>query len=114
MNFGAHIARMDRTVNRTFGESVPVVYAPAVGAPVSTAPGGQPLIGIFDRNHVLIPEGRSGVDSVGPAVSFMLADLPVDPEDDKPLLTIAGRTYRPHATGDRDSSRILLLLHEVG
>jgi hypothetical protein len=91
MSFADLIARADRIAQRVLG-GVPVIYHPASGAPV-TVPG------IFDAQYVLV-EGPTdagtdiGVESRVPAVFLRLSDLPVDPLQDKPILTIGGTDYR--------------------
>ncbi len=85
--FAALIALVDRlALDRLGGE--PVIYAPESGAPV-------PITGIFDRLYVLAKgTAEAGVETLGPAVFLRLEDLPVDPEDDEPTLTIGGLDYR--------------------
>ena len=91
MSFFDLIARADRAAQRALG-GVPVIYRPASGAPV-TVPG------IFDAQYVLV-EGPTdagteiGVESRVPAVFLRLSDLPVDPLQDEPILTIGGNDYR--------------------
>lgn len=68
------------------GESV--VYTPAVGSPVT-------VTGIFDNPYVLAQgTADAGVEALIPSVFLRLEDLPTDPEDDEPTLTIRGVTYR--------------------
>ena len=87
MAFDELVARMDRTALTVFGESVPVVYAPELGDAVSVS-------GIFDAQYVLAKgDAEAGVETAGPAVFFRLEDLPVDPEEDEPTLTIRGVAY---------------------
>lgn len=115
MDFAALTAGMDRSVNALLG-STAVVYTPAGGASVSTTPSGAPLRGIFDSDHVHLDEGGAGVDTRGPAVSLLLADLPDDPGAvaSPATLVIGGVTYRKRGIGARDANRIVLLLHRVG
>lgn len=88
MSFADEVERADRAALAVFGEPVPITYAPSVGSPV-------PVTGIFDEQYVLASGGaEAGVETMAPAVFFRLADLPVDPEDDEPILTIRGVSYR--------------------
>jgi hypothetical protein len=65
-----------------------VTYRPELGAPVD-------VTGIFDRQYVLAKgTAEAGVEALGPAVFLRLEDLPTDPEDDDPTLTIGGLDYR--------------------
>lgn len=94
MSFADLVAAADRIAMDAFGdkdesgEPVQMTYAPAVGAPV-------PVTGIFDEQYVLAKgSADAGVETIGPAVFLRLEDLPVDPEDDEPTLTIRGDDYR--------------------
>lgn len=94
VSFADLISAADRVALSVFGEPTPVTYAPEVGDPVSTTPSGAPLIGIFDEQYVLAKgTAEAGVEALGPAVFFRLEDLPVDPEEDEPTITIRGVGY---------------------
>lgn len=87
MSFAALIAQVDRAAQSALGGEF-VTYASTVGPPV-------PVIGIFDEEFVLANgDAQAGVEASGPAVFFRLEDLPMDPEDDEPTLTIRGVNYR--------------------
>jgi hypothetical protein len=93
MSFANLIARVDRIAMDVFGDKdangdpVSITYAPAVGASV-------PVIGIFDEQYVLAKgTAYAGVEALGPAVFLRLEDLPLDPEDDDPVITIRGNEY---------------------
>lgn len=105
MAFSDLIALADRAVRDRLG-SVPVVYAPAVGAPVN-------ITGIFDANYVLADEGHSGVEQVTPAVWLNLADLPLHPDLDEPQLSINGTLYKVRERQPDTMGSIRLLLHRV-
>lgn len=101
MSFADLVAAADRVAMSVFGdkdgngEPLPVTYAPEIGAPVSVTPTGAPLTGIFDEQYVLAKgSAEAGVETLGPAVFFRIEDLPVDPEDDEPTITIRGLDYR--------------------
>jgi hypothetical protein len=87
MTFAELVAGADRAVHATLGGEL-VTYAPAEGGPVE-------VTGIFDAVYVLASgNAEAGVETTGPAVFLRLEDLPVDPEDDEPTLTIRGVAYR--------------------
>lgn len=86
MLFSELLAQTDRAMFAAFGE--PVTYAPQSGSPVQ-------VTGIFDERFVLAKgDAQAGVEATAPAVFFRFEDLPVDPEDDEPRLTIRGIVYR--------------------
>lgn len=103
LSYADHIARADRAAQVRLGGTT-VTYAPGVGAPVS-------VTGIFDEAYAHVQEGGAGIESVGPSVRLMLADLPLDPANDTPLLTIGGVVYRPHTRIREGMGAIRLLLH---
>lgn len=104
MSFDALISTMDAAVLSHLG-GVPVVYAPATGSPVTVQ-------GIFDENYTLLEAGQNGVENLGPAVSLRIADLPGNPANDTPTLTIKGRQYRVRERQpDSIGQMITLLLH---
>lgn len=86
MTFAELIANADRAIRGNLGGAV--LYRPALGSPVE-------LTGVFDELYVLAKGGPdAGVESSGPAVFLRLGDLPIDPEEDDPILEIADRRYR--------------------
>ena len=88
MAFADLIAATDRAVQAHLGGE-PVIYQPAAGASV-------PVTGIFDASFVFVQQSgvQAGVEAVTPAVFLQLADLPTDPKQDDPILTIGGVDYR--------------------
>lgn len=103
MSFFEHIAEIDRTVQEHLG-GVPVIYRPAVGEPVE-------VTGMFDAQYVLVKgSAAAGVESRGPAVFLRLADLPSDPDQDDPILTIQGTDYRVSERRPDDVGGIVLVL----
>lgn len=85
--FADLITNMDRAVQSNLGGEE-VIYQPELGAAV-------PVTGVFDALFVLAQgTAEAGVETLGPAVFLLLADLPVDPEEDDPILTIRGVDYR--------------------
>lgn len=106
MDFADLIELTDRAAQDHLGGAA-VVYASSGGTV-------QP-IGIFSENYVLVSR-ESGVEQVGPAVWLRLGDLPVHPDDDDPLITIAetGKTYRVRERKPDHGGGIVLLLHVVG
>jgi hypothetical protein len=105
MSFFDLVTATDRAVKGHLG-GVPVLYAPAAGAVVE-------VTGIFHEDYQLVEEGENGVSSLGPAVFLELADLPVDPRQDTPALTIAGFDYTVHEVRPAGMVSVLLLLHVV-
>lgn len=100
MSFAEHIARLDRIAIDAFGDKdgngspEVITYTPEDGDPVSETPGGETLTGIFSELYELAHStADAGVDTLGPAVFFRLSDLPVDPQDDEPTITIRGDDY---------------------
>lgn len=84
--FDELVGVIDSATQAAFGE--PVIYTPDGGAPV-------PVIGIYDEQYVLAKgNAEAGVEARGPAVFLRLAELPTDPEEDEPTLTIGGKNYR--------------------
>ena len=92
MSFGDSIALVDRAVQDNLG-SVAVIYAPLVGSPVTETPSGEPLVGIFDEKYVVARSSVNGVETLGPAITMRIEDLPAVPKKDKPKLTILGKIY---------------------
>lgn len=107
MTFPALVAGTDRAVQRNLG-AVEITYQPSVGAPVL-------LQAMFDPTFVLDDQGRSGVEQTVPSVFFRLEDLPLDPDDDDPTITVAGVDYRVRERiRDRVGESVRLLLHRAG
>jgi hypothetical protein len=67
--------------------------------------------GIFDAAYVRVEAGRAGVSSSGPAVFLRLEDLPTDPENDEPIMTVAGVNYTVREAQKDGQGGIHLLLH---
>jgi hypothetical protein len=107
MSFSDLVARIDRAVHGHLG-SVTVTYSPEVGDAVEVQ-------GVFDANYVLLDQGNAGVEQVGPAVWLRLEDLPVNPEDDEPTITIGALSYsvRERQTDGDVGGSIRLLLHRA-
>lgn len=89
MTFPALLAAIDRAALDLLGGLVR--YAPQVGEPVDVR-------GVFDTQfqHPLGLGGARppGEVVVGPALFVRLADLPVDPTTDTPVVTVDGVDYR--------------------
>ncbi len=87
MSFGELVAGIDRAAMGLLGgESV--IYRPTVEAEVE-------VVGVFDERYVLAKgDAEAGVETIGPAVFLRLEDLPVEPEDDEPIVEIRGVEYR--------------------
>jgi hypothetical protein len=100
------VQRADRAVHGHLGGAV-VTYQPELGAPVD-------VTGVFDAQYVLAKgTAEAGVEAAGPAVFLRLDDLPTDPEDDDPILTIAGVDYRVIERRPDGMGGIVLALRKV-
>ena len=86
MGFSELIEQTDRAAQDHLG-GVIVSYQPLSGEPVDVP-------GIFDENYTLMRPDNSGVEQVAPALFVRLEDLPEHPENDEPIITIAGQPYR--------------------
>lgn len=87
IDFASLVASMDGMITSSKMATI-VTYTPEVGPAVE-------IKGIFDANYVLAKgTAEAGVETLGPAVFLRLSDLPVDPEDDEPTLTIRDVEYR--------------------
>src|SRR5512133_3481279 len=106
MAFAAHIAAADRAVLQHLGEDGLIRYAPSVGDAVDVK-------GVFDASYVQVNAGQAGVVSSGPAVFLMVADLPTNPEEDDPIITVAGVAYRVREPKSDGKGGVVLLLHEA-
>lgn len=85
-----------------------VTYDPAAAAPVV-------VTGIFDEQYVLAKgSAEAGVGTLGPAVFLLLEDLPTNPEDDEPTLTIRAVNYRVIERRPDGMGGIVLALRRVG
>lgn len=112
MGWAEQLAATDRAVAGQLGR--PVTYAPAVGAPVS-------VTGIYDAAYLAADPGSPGVSTSSPAVFLQLADLPTDPEDDEPTITIPASGVAPAAGSfevievkkDSNGAGVLLRLQAV-
>lgn len=105
--FAALVEQVDRTAFDLLG-GASVIYRPAIGAAV-------PVTGMFDEQYVLAKgDAHAGVEAtLGPAFFARLADLPVDPEQDEPTLTIGQRDYHVIERKPDGLGGILLVLRQV-
>jgi len=109
MSFAASLERMDVQVQEHLGGLI--TYQPAAGPAVEVR-------GIFDQLYQRVTLGEPGVSSSGPAVWFVLADLPDDVLEmestlDSVRVTVGGKTYRPVEVEPDGKGGVLLRLHEV-
>lgn len=102
-----HLARVDEAARDILGGSV--TYAPAVGTAAT-------VTGIFDpqHSHAGGPSEINQDQGWGPAVFLTLADLPADPDDDTPTITIGGVAYSVRDVRKDGFGGVLLLLNPVG
>lgn len=85
--FALLVEQMDRAAQANLG-AVAVSYQPVGGDPVT-------LSGIFDAQYVLVRgSAMAGVESTAPAVFLRVSDLPADPDDDDPTVSVGGTSYR--------------------
>lgn len=106
MSFADLVAKMDRSAQSVLGGE-PVTYDPSTGPPVV-------VTGIFDERYVFAKgDADAGVETLGPAVFFRLADLPEDPELDEPTLTIRDVDYRVIERRPDGMGGIVLALRKV-
>jgi hypothetical protein len=106
MTWLANIGRMDRAVQGNLG-GVPVVYAPAVGSPVT-------VLSMHDQHQVTQTDGPAGVERVYDSVFLLLADLPaINPLNDNPRLTVEGKSYRVRERRLDNAGGITLFLTPV-
>ena len=108
MAFGDLIAATDRATQTHLG-GVTATYTPEHGAPV------EDIAAMFDENFLLVDPDRPGVETVAPVVTFRLEDLPTDPRDDDPTITINGVEYTvdQRITDGTIGGSIRLLLHRM-
>jgi len=98
------VAAADRAAQDLLG-GVTVSYAPEVREAVEVQ-------GMFDERYVLVQaSAHAGVEQTAPAVFLRLEDLPADPDDDEPLITIGAKTYRVRERQRDGLGGIRLLLH---
>jgi len=84
-----------------------IIYRPASGPPVTVS-------GIFDQPYLRAQgDSEAGVETAAPTVFLRLADLPVDPEFDDPILTINGSNYSVAERRPAGLGAILLALQKV-
>lgn len=107
MGFPERVAAVDNAVREHLG-NVTVVYQPATGEAVTLEDQ------VFDENYVLIEASESAVEQVTPAVWLTLADLPIDPDEDDPRLTINGTIYKVRERKRDSLGTVLLLLLRAG
>lgn len=104
MTFATLIADADRAVQNNLGASS-ITYQPSVGPAVVVK-------GMFDPVFVLVDDGNMGQEQTTPSVFVLLADLPVDPIDDDPTITVEGVNYRVRERRvDPVGQAVRLLLH---
>jgi hypothetical protein len=102
MNWPGLVAQSDNTLVKSFG--ILTTYDPATGPAISVR-------GIFDAAYVRVEAGEAGVSSSGPAVFYRLSDLPVDPDNDDPEITINGVRYRVAELKKDGQGGVVMLLH---
>lgn len=104
MGFAEAIALADRSALAHLGGAV--TYESSLGESVAVR-------GIFDEAYALVEAGQVGVSSTAPAAFLLLADLPSNPSEDSPAITIAGVEYEVREAKPDGLGGVLLILHEV-
>lgn len=85
---------------------ITVTYKPASGDPVS-------VDAMFDAPFTQIRRDDASVEEIGPSIFVRLADLPADPAQDDPTITIDGQDYVVRGREVDGMGGIRLRLHEV-
>lgn len=98
----AYLALLDRALLGAL--SVPTQYTPGAGGTVT-------VDGIFDAAYVRVGVGEAGVSSTTPMVFYRLDDLPSNPDDDDPTITVHGDAYRVTEVQKVGTDAVRLLLH---
>lgn len=84
--FAAAVMEIDKRTRDRLG-GIAIIYRPAASEEF-------PVVGIFDENYILVTgDPPAGVETIGPAIFLRLDELPVDPENDEPILVIGGAEY---------------------
>jgi hypothetical protein len=104
VGWDAQIATANRSCVKALGGTVR--YTPAAGA-------FKDVQGIFDAQYLRVPAGQAGVQSSGPAVFLLMVDLPTDPENDEPTITVNGIAYQVTEVRKDGQGGVVLLLHKT-
>lgn len=85
----------------------PTIYQPDGGSSVQVA-------GIFEAAYVRVDprDALAGIESSKPMVFYLLRDLPSDPDNDTPVITINGQAYRVNEVKKDGQGGVELTLHE--
>lgn len=105
MAFADLVVAADRAALAHLG-GVMVTYQPEAEAAVEVQ-------GLFEAEGVLIDQGEAGTELLGPSVFLCLSDLPTDPDEDDPTLTILGREYRIRERRRDGLGGVRLFLHRA-
>jgi hypothetical protein len=68
-------------------------------------------VGIFEQAYIRISAGQNGVQSSGPAVFYLLEDLPSDPQLVEPTIVIRGTSYKVIEVKKDGQGGVLVHLH---
>jgi len=106
MSFSDQIAAVGRALLGPLGGTA--TYTPSGGSPVTVS-------GIFDSLYLEIDAGQAGVSSSGPAIFFLLEDLPEDPEsaEDGAVVAVDGVRYMITRIKKDGIGGVVLHLHRV-
>jgi hypothetical protein len=112
MDFTAAVNSVLGNVLAAFGEQV--TYVPAVGAPYSVTPAGNPLLGVFDEAYQGVdPNTQTVISSTQPILLVRLSDLAA-PAAKGDRVTVRGtRTFTVTKTEPDGRGGTLLFLHKA-
>jgi hypothetical protein len=104
----ALVAAADRAALKHLGGST-VRYTPAP----ETGQAPVDVQGLFEASFVRVDAGHAGAVSAGPAVFLRLEDLPTDPEEDEPTVTVGEVEYRVREPQKDGQGGVVLFLHRM-
>lgn len=109
MSFAAHLQRTDGQVRNHLADAT--TYRPAAGSAAEVR-------GVFDALYTKVELGQPGMSAQGPAVWYLLADLPdslsvLEATMDDVRVEVAGVEYRPVEVQPDGKDGVLLRLHQV-
>jgi len=101
------VRQMDDALIKTFGKpAAEITYLPEQ----SIVPVGVP--GIFDEAYVLAEVGEAGVASTAPVLFCRREQLPVDPDEDDPIITVDGVEYTKREVKPDGQGGLIIVLRK--
>lgn len=105
MSWESLLSTADQAVKSGFSRAT--TYTPEGGDPVEVR-------GIYDAAYVSATPGTPNVSTSAPAVFYLLADLPSDPEHDDPTIVVGTESFKViEVKKDSNAAGVLLVLTEV-